>query len=146
MFCKFNNVVTQIVEAEVYNPVFRSYYHKDTGWDKSKEEEIIDIFKSMSFFKRFARSVLKIFLPAFHLKILDKDSLLFSRDKEVLIVAEGSLIVNDHRGNFEQPKISAYYKSGDLIGTDHLENNLSNKPDIWFISQTKIEYISMDKK
>lgn len=73
------------------------------------------------------------------------DSLLYPNNDEVLIIVEGNVIIYDHGQNFTQPKIVATYRSGDIIGAFELENYISQKPDFWFITQTRVEYIIIKK-
>jgi hypothetical protein len=85
------------------------------------------------------------FLPQFIPKFIEKGTSIFPANNEVLILVAGNIIVYDHRKKFNWPDIVAYYNEGDIIGADDKDNHLSLKPDIWFVTATNVEYISVNK-
>lgn len=60
--------------------------------------------------------------------------MLYPPHDDVLIIVAGTVVIYDHSENFTQPKIVSNYKNGDIIGCEDLENYISYKPDLWFIT------------
>jgi len=66
--------------------------------------------------------------------VIEKEKLINPNADEVYVIISGSVQVFDHSKNYEKPDIVSYYTEGDIIGCDHLENNLSNKANVWLIT------------
>lgn len=71
--------------------------------------------------------------------------MIFPEPNEVFLIIAGHVVVYDHTKTFNVPDIIAYYNQGDVIGCDDKDNKTSARPDIWFATQTPVEYVSIHR-
>lgn len=71
--------------------------------------------------------------------------MIFPEPHEILIIVTGHVVVYDHTKSFNQPDIIAYYNQGDIIGCQDKDNKTSMRPDIWFATQTQVEYVTIQR-
>lgn len=56
--------------------------------------------------------------------IVPKRKIVFPKSNEVVVIAAGTILVQDHISKLEQPDIISYYGEGDIIGFEEKDNNL----------------------
>ncbi|CAD8091163.1 unnamed protein product [Paramecium sonneborni] len=142
VFCEFHKLVTSIIEQDVYIENLVKFWINEQ-W--VREDELLIELKSTSFFKRIAISILKVFLKKMKLIVVEKDNVIFPKENEVHIIVAGNVNVYDHRVQYKRPDIIANYKQGDILGCPDKDNGLCNISDIWFLTQTRLELISIQK-
>lgn len=79
------------------------------------------------------------------LRYIERAELLFAKKGEVYIITGGHLTVFDHSKKFNEPEIVAYYSEGDIIGCNDKDNKISFNPEIWFLSITRVEYVTINE-
>ncbi|CAK76634.1 unnamed protein product (macronuclear) [Paramecium tetraurelia] len=142
VFCEFHKLVTSIIEQDVYIENLVKFWINQQ-W--VREEELLVELKQTSFFKRIATSILRVFLKNMKLIVVEKDNVIFPKENEVHIIVAGNVNVYDHRVQYKRPDIIANYKQGDILGCPDKDNGLCNISDIWFLTQTRLELISIQK-
>ncbi|CAD8158274.1 unnamed protein product [Paramecium pentaurelia] len=142
VFCEFHKLVTSIIEQDVYIENLVKFWINQS-W--VREEELLIELKQTSFFKRIATSILRVFLKKMKLIVVEKDNVIFPKENEVHIIVAGNVNVYDHRVQYKRPDIIANYKQGDILGCPDKDNGLCNISDIWFLTQTRLELISIQK-
>ena len=75
---------------------------------------------------------MKILLDNSNFKIYKKYDVIFPDPLNIYIITAGHVIVYDHRENFDQPKVIAFYGPGDIVGAPALDNGISTNPEVWF--------------
>jgi hypothetical protein len=100
--------------------------------------EFVEKLSKQVFFNRFSKNLLKKFIEKGSYEIFKKDTIIFASEEESLIVVNGLVSIWSHQNSITCPDTVSVLGQGGVIGAGEIDNNLSSRPNYWFLAKTDL--------
>lgn len=74
-----------------------------------------------------------------------KDSILFISESESVIIVSGLVSIWSHQHSITSPDTVSVLGQGGVLGGGQIDNNLSSRPNYWFLAKTELEVIRVSR-
>lgn len=74
-----------------------------------------------------------------------KDSILFISERESVIIISGLVSIWSHQQSITSPDTVSVLGQGGVLGGGIVDNNLSARPNYWFLAKTELEVLRVSR-
>jgi hypothetical protein len=71
-------------------------------------------------------------------EFVKKDSILFISEEESVIIVSGLVSIWSHQRSIISPDTVSVLGQGGVLGGGEIDNNLSARPNYWFLAKTEL--------
>ena len=71
-------------------------------------------------------------------EFIKKDSILFISEQESVIIVNGLVSIWSHQRSVTSPDTVSVLGQGGVLGAGEIDNNISARPNYWFLAKTEL--------